>query len=237
MSLLAKHRVAAGLTQARLAEMAGTSQPQINRLEKGDRQLTKAWAERLAPHLGVAPVSLMFDEDDQPAARQVMRTGARLVRVRHGGTVEAGAFREADEFVEDRYYEMPVPEDDQFPSARMSEWDVAGDSMNALEPDPIRPGARIIALDYDDIAGRVPLQDGMVVVVERTTSGGHLREWSVKQIELHDKEFEFHPRSTNPKHKSFRIPRNLEADDGTEVRVLGIVTQIINRRTITPASR
>jgi len=48
------------LSQADLAEAVGTSQPQIKRLEAGDRKLTKEWAERLSPHLGIAPESLLF---------------------------------------------------------------------------------------------------------------------------------------------------------------------------------
>ncbi|MCY6381047.1 XRE family transcriptional regulator [Hoeflea prorocentri] len=53
-------REAKGLTQARLAELAQTSQPQIRRLEAGERQLTKDWAMRLAPHLDISPSELMF---------------------------------------------------------------------------------------------------------------------------------------------------------------------------------
>jgi transcriptional regulator with XRE-family HTH domain len=55
-----------GLSQARLADLSGTSQPQIKRLEDGERKLTRQWAERLAPHLGVAPEQLVFGEK-QPA--------------------------------------------------------------------------------------------------------------------------------------------------------------------------
>lgn len=48
------------ISQADLAEAVGTSQPQIKRLEGGDRKLTKEWAERLSPHLGVAAEALLF---------------------------------------------------------------------------------------------------------------------------------------------------------------------------------
>jgi phage repressor protein C with HTH and peptisase S24 domain len=51
-----------GLSQAKLASLAGTSQPQIKRLEDGERELTKAWAERLAPHLGVTPEEILFPD-------------------------------------------------------------------------------------------------------------------------------------------------------------------------------
>jgi len=51
-----------GLSQAKLASLAGTSQPQIKRLEDGERELTKAWAERLAPHLGVTAEEILFPD-------------------------------------------------------------------------------------------------------------------------------------------------------------------------------
>ncbi len=63
MSMIRTLREARGLTQAQLAELAATSQPQIRRLEAGERQLSKEWAQRLAPHLGVAAAQLMFGED------------------------------------------------------------------------------------------------------------------------------------------------------------------------------
>ena len=62
MSEIARLREALGMKQEELAKLAGTSQPQIVRLEKGDRKLTKEWAERLAPHLKVSAVALMFPE-------------------------------------------------------------------------------------------------------------------------------------------------------------------------------
>ena len=60
MNGIRQRREALGLTQAQLAERVATSQPQIRRLEAGERQLTKEWAERLAPHLGMSPSELMF---------------------------------------------------------------------------------------------------------------------------------------------------------------------------------
>lgn len=53
------------MTQADLAAKAGTSQPQIHRLENDKRPLSKKWAERLAPHLGVTPEALMFPGTDR----------------------------------------------------------------------------------------------------------------------------------------------------------------------------
>ncbi|WP_246388849.1 helix-turn-helix domain-containing protein [Microvirga mediterraneensis] len=60
MTWLRSLRTKNNLSQAQLAELAGTSQPQIKRLEDGERKLTKEWAERLAPHLHVSAEELLF---------------------------------------------------------------------------------------------------------------------------------------------------------------------------------
>lgn len=71
-------RTAAGLSQAALADRAGTSQPQIRRLENGDRELTREWAIRLAPHLNTKPVRILFPDatDDRMVLPIVGKVGA-----------------------------------------------------------------------------------------------------------------------------------------------------------------
>lgn len=229
MNSLREAREAAGLTQARLAELARTSQPQIKRLEAGDRKLTREWAERLAPHLKLSPQKLMFGELPDVDG-DLIDLSAELVPVHVSGVTEAGAFREANEFVESERVTIYEPRDREFPHARQGAFDVAGDSMDALivngRPRPILPGDRVVTIDFEDLEGRLPLQDGMVVVVEQVRDGGHLREWSVKQLEIHDDRFEFHPRSTNLKHKPIVVKRDLNADDGRSVRILALVRGI-----------
>jgi transcriptional regulator with XRE-family HTH domain len=51
-------REARGLSQTRLAELVGCSQPDIQRLETGHARTTAEWTVRLAPHLGVEPQDL-----------------------------------------------------------------------------------------------------------------------------------------------------------------------------------
>jgi hypothetical protein len=63
MGLLANRRKASGLSQAALAKLAKTSQPQIKRLENDERELTKSWAIKLAPHLkNTTPEELVFGD-------------------------------------------------------------------------------------------------------------------------------------------------------------------------------
>ena len=59
-SPLFRARSAKELSRPQLAKLAGTSPQQIERLEKGMREMTRTWADRLAPHLGVSPEFLVF---------------------------------------------------------------------------------------------------------------------------------------------------------------------------------
>ncbi|NLS19868.1 helix-turn-helix transcriptional regulator [Rhizobium sp. P40RR-XXII] len=69
MSTIKELREKKGLSQQQLADLAGTSQPQIKRLETGERKLTKEWAERLAPHLDTIAPSLMFEMPSAAASQ------------------------------------------------------------------------------------------------------------------------------------------------------------------------
>jgi hypothetical protein len=164
-----------------------------------------------------------------PDYSQVIAGTEQLVPVRRAGVVEAGAFRRVDEFEDEGdFEELFEPRDRRFPDARQAYFDVAGDSMNALKPRPILEGDRAICIDYDDLRGRLLLRDGMVVVVEQTLAGGHVRERSIKQVELYEDRIEFCPRSSNPKHKPIVVKKDLHADDGRTVEVIAIVRRVTN---------
>lgn len=144
-------------------------------------------------------------------------------------TVEAGAWREVDELDQEDPEWVTVPADDKFPDATQRVFDVSGDSMNDLKPHPITPGSRIVAIDYDEIAGRSPLRNDLVVVIQRTRNGGQERELSVKQVAWFDDRIEFQPRSTNPKHKPIVVEHDSWDDNGVEIAVVGLVRDIIHR--------
>lgn len=112
------------ISQAKLAELANTSQPQIKRLEAGERELTKTWAERIAPHLGVTAEYLLFPEGKQADAP---------VEIPVISWVAASSFLDAPD----------VERDDEAPKIRMlgmkpSDYvalRVSGDSMNRIAPE------------------------------------------------------------------------------------------------------
>jgi phage repressor protein C with HTH and peptisase S24 domain len=70
-------RERAGLSMQALAERAGTSAPQINKLEKGDRKLTVDWMIRLGRALGVDPKDLMIIEPQEGPPFEAAGTSGR----------------------------------------------------------------------------------------------------------------------------------------------------------------
>ena len=211
-----------GKSKGGLAQALGRSGSAVTAILNGTRDVKTFEVPRIASYLELSPPVGSFSD--------VTLVPDDLVPVHVTGVTEAGAFREANEFVEFERVTIYEPRDREFPHARQAAWDVAGDSMNALvvkgQPRPILPGDRVVTIDFDDLEGRLPLQDDMVVVVEQVRDGGHLREWSVKQLEIHDDRFEFHPRSTNPRHKPIVVKRDLKSDDGRSVRILALVRGI-----------
>lgn len=59
MNRIREIRLARGLTESELARRVGTSQPQIRRLEAGQRRLTEEWMRRIAKALDVRPADLL----------------------------------------------------------------------------------------------------------------------------------------------------------------------------------
>lgn len=64
-AVLRKLRSDKQMSQAQLAELAGTSQQQIDKLERGLRKFSLEWARKLAPHLGVKIKDLWSGEGGQ----------------------------------------------------------------------------------------------------------------------------------------------------------------------------
>jgi transcriptional regulator with XRE-family HTH domain len=221
-------------SQEALADLIGVSRATVNRLANDHSRLKRDRAEELAIHLGVTPDDLMlnrlpWEARTSPPTNDAVKRGLPLGSAIVVATVEAGAWREVDEFDQSDPEWVAVPPDDKYPDATQDVYNVAGDSMNALEPHPITPGSRIVAVRYDEIASRSPLRDGLVVVVQRSRNGGHERELTVKQVAWFDDRIEFQPRSTNPKHKPIVVEHDNWEDNGVQVAIVGLVRDIIHR--------
>lgn len=223
-------------SQEELADALDLSRATVNRLANDHSKLKRDRAEAMAALLGVTAEDLMLNRlpwematnpgPDAPELTKALRPlGSAALRA----TVEAGAWREVDEYDQSSLEWVAVPPDDKFPDATQDVFEVSGDSMNDLKPHPITPGSRIVGVRYDEIASRAPLRDGLVVVVQRTRDGGHTREISVKQIAWFDDRIEFQPRSTNPRHKAIVVPHDSWEDDGVVVEIISLVREIMHK--------
>lgn len=218
-----------GLSAATASRAAGLSSDAIRNLRRAVREgkdvgLSAKTLTSLAPILRTTETYLMTGVEPGGAIpASVATTPAQLV-----GRVEAGSFREVDDLDQSDPVVHWVPRDEEFPDARILLFDVSGDSMNDLKPFPILAGSRAVCLDYADVAAHFPLRDRLVVVVQRSRDGGLTREWSIKQIEYYSDRIEFHPRSTNPRHKPIVVPFDHSADDGVTVEVIAVLRDVIN---------
>ncbi|MGF9694725.1 helix-turn-helix domain-containing protein [Rhizobium sp. 0TCS1.26] len=216
-----------GWNDKELARQSGIPYANINKYLNGKIEQPRGDVlDRLARSVKKHPLWLREGIDPQDLEAVPSTSGFTPVTV--VGTVEAGTFREVDDFDQSEPEVMSLPPDDRFPHARLMAFNVSGDSMNDLRPRPILPGDRVVCVAYEDVAREAILRDGMVVVVERSRDGGLTREWSVKQIEIYEDRTEFHPRSHNPRHKPIVIERDMEADNGISVQILGLVRRVVN---------
>ncbi|WP_342593556.1 hypothetical protein [Rhizobium leguminosarum] len=126
-----------------------------------------------------------------------MTTG--LVAARVAGVVEAGTFREVDEFDQSEPIEVMLPRDEKFPNARQLLFDCSGGQHERSAPSPDfsrRPAGLHFLRGRGNIWSSFDLEWSSLW--RRTRDSGHFREWSVKQLELFGDRAELHPRSTNP---------------------------------------
>lgn len=208
MSMIRDLRKKLGMTQAALADLVGTTQPQIKRLEKGQRTLSKDWAERLAPHLGVTAENLMFEKSQPDDQLDVV--GLPVM-----GIIKAGDWRDVSILDDDTEPEIiHVARDPRFPHAEQYALLVQGDSMNEKFAD----GVYVTCVDFAESG--LSLKAGMILHVERQMAGTQLIEKTLKEVAFERGRTILVPRSSNPVHK----PIVLNGGEDMEVFVRGVVT-------------
>lgn len=93
-------RKKAGLTLQEVAEGAGTSNPMIGMLERGERKLTVEWLERIAPVLGVKPSDILSDlkKDNLVPVVGIVGAGEVMFSVDDNQTLDEVVFPFKSEF-------------------------------------------------------------------------------------------------------------------------------------------
>lgn len=207
------------LSQAQLAELVGTSQPQIKRLEDGARKLTKEWAERIAPHLDTTAYNLMFPGTE--AQGDLTPVSAPIGAIPVTGKVAANAWLSVEDMdfsYDDIEY---VPSASGYPADLQFALKVDGNCLNKIA----NHGDRLICLDTAKTG--IDVDDGDLVIVERRRYEGQMVERTAKRLRRTADGFELWPESTDPNHQE-PIKLNRPAN-GDEVRIAGKVLWIMRK--------
>ncbi len=215
-----------GLSQARLGELVGTTQGQIQKLESGVRKMTIEWAQKLAPALNCEPIDLVPHIFKKINAAAYVNTPSlsksqaveSVITIPVRGIVAAGLYMDSDTDVTE---EIPIPFSPLAARTEQFAFRVSGTSMNKKIPD----GAYVLCVPYWHV--REAITDKDTVVVERRKAG--LIERTCKEVVVTATHYELWPRSTDQKWQTpIRIERQGEFadEDGTEIEVVGRVIGI-----------
>lgn len=192
-------RESRGLNQSQLGAAVGVTQATVSRWEKG--------SSPQGDHLQL--IAKFFDKSvDELCGLQPITLGLRLPVV---GCVEAGVFRETNEFPEDDIYEFSMPIPRRKPAGQAFGLEVRGTSMNKIyAEDSILACVRLIDLGRD-------LRDGDHVIVYR--KDGDVYEATCKELRMQDGKPWLWPQSTDPAHQA---PIQLSETDDIEIHAVVI---------------
>jgi transcriptional regulator with XRE-family HTH domain len=217
---LREFRKRAGLNQQQLADLADTSNPQIGRLENGERKLTKEWAERLAPHLGCSPVDILYSSGELANATLSPQPQTKMGQIKPVTVidyVQAGEWRETLGLPHDDQYNVPVF-DDRYNSDDLFGIELRGDSMDK----EYKEGTVLVCRKFDP-TGELPPVGKHVIVRRRSPEG--LYETTVKALETDDHGRGWLvPKSTNNEWEPVEFTNNSDGDgDDVDTEIIGVV--------------
>lgn len=210
----------AGTNQNRLAKAMEIDRQQIGKLYKRQDAIPKVWADRIAPHLDVTPVELMYGPGTINAP-EVVPSDKPIVEVRVAGQCAAGVWL-AEDYVDVNVYDPISVVVVRYPTLVRTAYQIVGPSMDL---ERIFDGDYVITVPYWE--ARSKLVDADIVVVERRE--GHRIERTCKKVVVAEKHVELWPCSS---HVSFKTPlivplqRN-DNEDGIDIEIVGLV---INRQ-------
>jgi SOS-response transcriptional repressor LexA len=199
------------------ADQFGLSRSGYVKLERGERELTASHIATAARVYGVPPARVLGEATLDPVEKSLPE------KPQFAGFVQAGKFLAVDEYFNQD--DVIIPDDvvrrGEYGKVRQYTYQVRGDSLNA---EGIEDGSWIVAADASDFIDTYgDIGSGTLVVVERTRAQGAERELTVKEIRFYRDRYELHPRSTNPEHEPIVVPHNHRADDGTEIKIVGVL--------------
>lgn len=220
-----------GLTATEVSRRATGSSDTIRNWKRSAASGSKTGAnvrtlEPIARVLGLSVPQLVGNENYETVDGVSGPVPISSVSVPFGGKVGAGGFLPVLEYFNQDDENRTVPQTavrhPGYPTIPQFAWLVEGDSMTEAH---ILDGMWVVAGAYADYIDRVgEVENGRIVIVERTRFGGSERELTLKEVQFTRNGMRLVPRSQNPRHKEFFIPLEPTADSDTEtVRILAVV--------------
>lgn len=200
---LRQAREAAGISRDQLAEKIGTHRNQIQKLEKGERELSLEWVDRLVAGIGVSKDEILLG---YPVAKSVISVAEYDVRVSAGGGFHIADETKKDVWTFSRRY---IADELRLPISKLVVLEVMGDSM---EP-TLHSGDRVLVNMADrrvSQPGIFVLWDGDGTVVKRLELVPGTAPTKLKRI------------SDNPLHSTYEVMAN-------ETNVIGRVVWVARR--------
>lgn len=207
-------RIAAGMTQEQLAEIAGVSRVTINRIEKRG-QLSAKQARLFAPILGLDENTLILGQQSQ----DVLETNPAAVAVVPViGEVAAGIWLEVDVVDEPRHDPVPSILDGRYPPESQFALIVRGPSINKTA----RDGSTLLCVSLDS---GIAVNDGDLVIVERTRAQGAMVETTAKFVRRRNGGYELWPHSTDSRYQE---PLFIDEDESDGDVSIGIKAKVLS---------
>jgi transcriptional regulator with XRE-family HTH domain len=192
---------------ARLGEeLGGVEASQINKLEKGQRELTHTWMLRLGAALNVPPTALI---EEGPAGERVTVRGA----------LQAGHWTDRPQWPEDDWYSVQIPDLPEWRNVPKEASEVRGPSMNLVYPE----GSIVIWTPFS--ARPFKLKPEQRIVVRRERDGEY--EITLKEywVDGRDREW-LRPRTDEPEMMEM-LP--ISGGPNDRIEVLGLVIYGLKR--------
>lgn len=217
-------------TKAALAEHLGVAPARITELSHGKRSLQSHEIIPFAKFLQMEPIHVLHLLDNPNADVQpnqpidLSPTKDQFTTIPIRGEVAAGLWREVDNLNQDMESfgfadTVVIP---QYPPELQFGLIVRGESLNKIAPN----GATLHCLEFIS-GGAWDVQDGDLVIVQRTKYQGALYEMTAKRVRKNG-DFELWPESNHP---DFQEPLKVQdiKDDSCdeEVRILAKVLKIL----------
>ena len=203
-----------GISQAKLADAAGVTQPTVWEWENGVSSPQRSRVTTIANALKTTPDYLERGGTRSGGTFEELTQKVPII-----GSVQAGAWMEAYQLPEGEWSYMTLPTDTRFPGISLVGFRNVGSSMNRKFAD----GAILVCVRYLDIEQEP--QAGHYVIVEREDRSGRV-EATCKLLKLdeHGKPWLW-PDSTDPRYQQ---PISLKGDrDTSEIRVIGRVLRVV----------